>query len=99
MNSIARRVQSSDIVARRLSAQSTNNLWNYVAIINKALNLNPINEDESIEVEIHWDVDPHMLDQISETYEAEGWTLTLGVQTRSDPAPYSGNTILIFKVT
>jgi len=96
---INRRIQNADIIEYRISAQNANNLWNYIAMINKALNNNIINADQSIDIEIHWVVDPHMIDQIVDSYEGEGWTVIMGVQLRSDPAPYSGSTILNFSVT
>jgi len=90
-----RKIVGSVIVEQRRAKQSQNNLWYYVTAINSMLENNPINADESIDVEFFFGIDSHMIDQITETYENEGWSLDVGV-TATAYENYSGHTQINF---
>jgi len=86
-----RKIIGSEIISQRIERQSQNNLWYYVSSINKSLEQNPINTDESIDIEFFFGIDQHMIDQIIETYEGEGWIIDVGV-TALAYKTYSGHT-------
>ena len=87
----SRKIVGSEIIEQRQYRQTQNNLWYYVDAINDFLGKNPINTDKSIDIEFFFSINQHMIDQIVETYEGEGWIIDVGITTLAYRT-YSGHT-------
>lgn len=71
------KVIGPDIVAHRRAAQE--NVWSWVLKINKELNTQRVEADDSITVILPDDMSMLIFDEAMAIYEAEGWTITYEV--------------------
>ncbi len=95
-STVHRKVINPTIVTDRITKRESNNVWDYVEIINKQLTTLPILENGSIKIVFEFAITAYIHDQIIEIYELEGWSVTTNILSTPQNG-FPGKSELIFQ--
>ncbi len=74
---MSRKIVGPSVIPDRLKFMQGQSAWSYVDVINRALQVNPVDDQCSIQVVIKYTIDQSVLNQIVSFYLSAGWTEVL----------------------